>query len=621
VSRRCLIAIGCDRYEKEDDLTGAEADASRVFETLMRPEVGDYDPAGSHLLLSPTLAEVRETLRTVLIRSEPIETLTIFFAGHGGVKAGTFYLLPSDASSGLLSASALSASELLSMIAEAAPFQTNLIVDACQAGGLSGDIRALLRPEDLGATSTPGVTVLAMAARDQAAIEIDDAGVGTTALLDCIEGRTFVSDSRPTLDLLEIGTRVSEVLDAAQAQAPVLWGLNLFGPRRFCRNPAFGGGGGPLRATLGDWDDPAVRGVVEAAMPGLWRVWDRLDDPEWAPREVIDGVGAVLGSLSTDLSRAQLMERLTAAARPKCALAIDRIRGLEVRAAIIAAALRHAAEPAVAASMRVLAQELADEAEGIVSEATTALQANRYTLLSSAGGISELFVLPLRITRLAGWAAAVHHIRVLHDPASPADGLRDYLETVLQQLPASVVAISDAQAAPVACTLSAALSGSARTEGETLLGTLFASAVRFRGGIASTHIEEREILRFLLARQTGMYDRVRSSLARPSELLAVLLRSAALYHLEDEFDPWLIHFDGVDVNAFLPTGYAGFADETIRDGVNAGYGIGRDVFTIAELEEAWEPAPDPVGEERVAAMLAALLLPDRTPWFLMSRLM
>jgi len=620
VSRRCLIAIGCDHYDEENKLSGAEADARRLFETLVNPEIGDYAPAASCLLLSPTLAEVRQAIRSVLIQPEPIETLTVFFAGHGGVKAGTFYLLPSDASSALLSASALSASELLSMIAEAAPLQTNLIIDACQAGGVSSDIRALLRPEDLGATDTPGVTVLAMAARNQAAMEVDEAGVGTTALLDCIEGKTFVSDNRPTLDLLEIGTRISEILAAAGEQAPVIWGLNLFGPRKFCRNPKFGGGGGPLRATIGEWDDPGARRAIEAAMPKLWRVWDRLDDPEWSPREVIDGVGPVLETLSNDLSRAQLIERLAVAAVPKTATAIDSLRPLEVRAAIIVAALKHAREPAVGEAMRFLSREVADEAERIIGEASALLEVDRYALLSTAGGISDLFVLPLRLTRLAGWAAVAHHIRVSYDPTATADVLRRYLAIILENLTASVVAISDAQAAPLACALTAAYAGGARSEGETLLGTLFTSAVQVAGNFASAHIDNDEILRFLIARHTGEFDRVRPSLARPTELLTVLMKAATLFGLENEVDPWLIRFDGVDLNAYLPNGYPEFAEEIIRGGVNAGYRIGHDVFTVAELEMAWHEAPEPVGDERVAAVLASLLLPDRTPWFLLPKM-
>ncbi|UUL83986.1 hypothetical protein [Sphingomonas qomolangmaensis] len=550
---------------------------------------------------------------------EQIETLTVFFAGHGGVKAGTFYLLPRDASSRLLSATALSASELLSIIAEAAPLQTNLIVDACQAGGVSGDIRALLRPEDLGAKNTPGVTVLAMAARDQSAMEVDDAGIGTFAFLNCIEGKTFVSDNRPTLDLLEIGTRVAEVLAAAGEQSPVLWGLNLFGPRRFCRNPSFGGGGGPLRATLGDWLDSDTQVAVEAAMSDLWRIWDRLDNAEWSPREVIDGLGRVLATLPTGNSRAQLLERLNAAGKLKADSSLDRLRTLDVTASIIVAALRHAGEAAVAASIKSLATEAANEAERVVAEATIAVCADRYALLTRAGGIPDLFLLPLRLTRLLGWAAMVYHIRSENDEVADCDLLRRYINAILEQLPSSVVAISDAQAAPLVCALSAAFQGGATAEAEMLLGTLFNSAIRYKGLFASPSIDPKEILRFLIARQTGVADQVRPSLARPTELLTILLRGAALFGLEDAFDPWLIQFDGTDLNAFLPAAYEEFGDDTIRGGVNAGYRIGTDIFTVSELEAVWQSAPTPIKGEGLIAVFAALLLPDRTPWFLMPK--
>ncbi|MDR6116687.1 MULTISPECIES: caspase family protein [unclassified Sphingomonas] len=619
MSRRCLIAIGCDRYDTENDLTGAEADASNVFVALMRADVGDYDSADSHLLLSPTLGEVRETIRRVLIRPGPIDTLTIFFAGHGGVKAGTFHLLPRDASSALLSATALSTAELFAMIAEAAPLQTNLIVDACEAGGVAGDVRALLRPEDLGATSTPGVTVLAMAARDQYAIEIDGAGVGTTALLDCIEGRSFVSDSRPTLDLLEIGHRVAEALSVAGGQAPVLWGLNLFGPRRFCRNPAFGGGAGPLRATLGDWDSPTTRRAVEAVMPALWRVWDRLDHPDLSMREVVDGLTGALASLPDSASRGQLLERLTAAATIKTDATSDRLRSVEVRAAIIVAALPHASESEVAGTMGSLATEVAVHAERVVDSASAALEADRFALLSSAGGISDLFVLPLRLTRLAGWAAVAQLIRSWKGETTDTCVLRRFLTAAIAQLATSLVAISDSQAAPLTCILAAARTGDARPEAETLLGALFASAIDAGGNVACASIDGGDILRFLIARSTGEFDRVRSALARPTELLTVMLRGASLFGLDDEFDSWLIRLDGTDLNAFLPDDYVGFGADTVRGGVNAGYRIGGDVFTVSELEAAWHPAAEASGEERTAAMLAALLFPNRTPWFLLPR--
>lgn len=616
MSRRCLIAIGCDAYETENPLAGAEADARRIFEALMKPEVGDYDAAGSCLLLSPDLDTIRAALRDILIAPDEIETLTIFFAGHGGVKAGTYYLLARDASSDLLSATALSAGELLTMVGEAAPLQTNLIIDACEAGGVSGDIRALLRPEDLGSIATPGVTVLAMAARDQAALEVGDVGVGTKALLDCIEGRTFVSDNRATLDLLEIGTRVAEVLAEDGGQAPVLWGLNLFGPRRFCANPSFGGGGGPLRATLGKWHDPADLGVVDAAIPGLWDIWEDLAEPEWSPQAVIDALGAVLSRFASDESRALLLERLTAAADLKSVLAPDRLRPIEARAAILVSALPFAASPVIAPVVRALIDEWVVHADHLIDEVCTSLEGDRFALLSNAGGISDFYVLPLRILRIGGWAAAAGLLRPAADTADCAR-LQRYLRAVMAELATALVATSDTQAAPLAAIVAASRDSDAREEAGQWVGALFMSALEGRATFASPRIADDDLLRFLIARATGKSDKILSSLARPTELLAVLLRSAAVLGLEDEVDGYLVRLDGIELNAFLPAAYDGFGEAVVCEGVNAGYGIGREIFTVAELEAAWQPAADPVGEQWGLALLAALLLPDRTPWFLL----
>lgn len=618
MSRRCLIAIGCDHYERIGALQGAETDAQRVYDALMPADVGDYDAAGSRLLLSPTLAEIRNALAEVLAGG-PIETFTLYFAGHGGVKSGTYYLLPRDARLELLSATALSAAEILSMVAEAAPGQTNLVIDACEGGGLAGDVRSLLRPEDLGAEGTPGVTVLAMAARAQAAIEVPDGGVGTNALLDCVTGRTFVSDDRPGLDLVEIGTRVAETLAREADQNPVLWGLNLFGPRRFCANPRFGGGGGPLRATLGEWGDSATDAAVEAGMPKLWRAWDALDDANWTPRSLIDAVSPVLASLPSGAARASLLDRLAAATDLRAAAATDRLRAVDARAACLAAALPHARDTAVALTVSTLGRELADAATEVVGEAADALAANRYALLSTQGGISDFFVLPLRLTRLAGWAAAADLVRADLLPPAEAPTLRRLLDVILEQLPNSLVAVSDLQSAPVACVIAAGATG-ASSQTEVALGHLFVSLVGTRARIAAADIDPGRVLAYLMARTSGSFDHVRAELAIPSELVTTVLRGAAALGIEEAYDPYLLELDGVELNAFLPAGYDGFAEDTVRDGVNAGYGIGRDVFTVGDLEANWSDAPQPPDPAtRLCALVAALVLPDRTPWFLLPQ--
>src|SRR2546425_9049029 len=129
---RVLLAIGCNTYEHADQLTGAEADAQRMFGVLMRPEVGQYDEARSRLLLSPSLEQVRQYLREVLFTDPQPETFTFFFAGHGGVSAGSFYMWLCDTSPKGQSMSALSFADMFRSINEASPRPRNVIIDACE---------------------------------------------------------------------------------------------------------------------------------------------------------------------------------------------------------------------------------------------------------------------------------------------------------------------------------------------------------------------------------------------------------------------------------------------------------------------------------------------------------
>src|SRR5689334_18885417 len=108
MTRRVLISVGCNNYTYCNPLYGADPDARRVFETLIQPRIGDYDFASSHLLLSPTLNELQSAIVDSMFRREPIDTLTLFFAGHGKVKSGSFYMCVKDSRDDALSGTALS---------------------------------------------------------------------------------------------------------------------------------------------------------------------------------------------------------------------------------------------------------------------------------------------------------------------------------------------------------------------------------------------------------------------------------------------------------------------------------------------------------------------------------
>src|SRR5215211_3788876 len=102
---RLLLSVGCNAYSNLGQLRGAEQDASRIFELLTGAQ-GEYDPQQSRLLLSPSLAGLRAALDETLFTRELPDVFTLFFAGHGGVKSGNYYLCPSDADPDRLSTTA-----------------------------------------------------------------------------------------------------------------------------------------------------------------------------------------------------------------------------------------------------------------------------------------------------------------------------------------------------------------------------------------------------------------------------------------------------------------------------------------------------------------------------------
>jgi hypothetical protein len=98
------LCIGCDEYEALKTLHGAENDAKRIYDFLKSTVL--YGAEGTRLMLSPTLREVREVIGDHLTQ-DSLGIVSFYFAGHGGIKAGTFYLCLRDSNPAKLSTSAL----------------------------------------------------------------------------------------------------------------------------------------------------------------------------------------------------------------------------------------------------------------------------------------------------------------------------------------------------------------------------------------------------------------------------------------------------------------------------------------------------------------------------------
>jgi hypothetical protein len=618
MSGRALLAIGCDAYADLDPLTGAEADAAAIFELLIQPQIGDYDVGRSRLLRSPTLQEVRLALTDMLFGEEPLDTVTVTFAGHGAVSGGSFYMAMSDSRGHALSATALSLADLFRMIAEAAPRQSYLVIDTCESGGLISDLNVILKSEVMGELGTPGVTLLATAASNQGAMEVGGHGIGTTALLECIRGDVFLQDSAPALDLVEIGRAVSERVSAAGEQTPVVWGLNLYGPPGFCKNPHAGTGNAPLRSVLVGWPDASTAAAIGTSLRRLWEPYVAIPT-RWEPREFLDVITPLLGCVGEESAmRINLARRVADACAAQALESRDHFREIEVRAACAVALLPFGADENVEAYLLATCGELAALVEQVTVEAVSAIDAYPFALVTA--GMSDLFYLPIRISKLLGWAGFAVHARVAsgEDIAPAVTLLANLFAQIFATYSLSLVAMSDAQAPYVLSALTAASRAGLDEDGERMLGHLFASTVDCRGRVAQADLEASKVLGFLIGRAAPSEVSSIDMIAQPTELALVLLRASRLFDLASEFDTALEALDHLELNAYLPDDFLNFGAEQIAGGVNAMFQIGHDVWSVDDIEAAWpnKPSPERSGVA-MTALLASFLFPDRTSWFLM----
>lgn len=121
-----LLCIGCNKYDHLQVLDGAEKDAKEVF-NLLSSQGGFYSPEVSRVLLSSTKNEIEEALNKAFPKGKEIDVFTFFFAGHAGVKNGSFFLCSRESDSERLSTTAFQISYLFLIINEFRPRQVNVV--------------------------------------------------------------------------------------------------------------------------------------------------------------------------------------------------------------------------------------------------------------------------------------------------------------------------------------------------------------------------------------------------------------------------------------------------------------------------------------------------------------
>ncbi|NKL56246.1 caspase family protein [Rhizobium leguminosarum] len=612
---RVAICIGCNEYDFENPLGSAHTDAERMFEILTSLRFGGYDGERSKLLLSPNLQDVRAAFGEALYTpTEQIEDVTVFFAGHGGVVFETFYLGMRDTNFRRAALTGFSFSDLARIVMAAKPLQANIVVDACNSGGLALDLQSILKQSLVGAADSTGFSALAACASDEQAFEQEEGGNFTVQLANILSGRQIVQTTKPYLDLAEIGAAIRLDALADQRQTVSTWVLNLQGPNRFTLNPHYDNeqsrpdrraenlGG---RLNLSPQDVAAIRRLILNLPHDLDCV------------EVASTIAEVASRLPHELAAdliAGLAESLTDAAR-QCndVFAPGRVLGAALGQLLKLVDVSQAAS----GYAKQLTDSILDFDWLALKSLNDSLDEDRYSLLSG-GGLADLYFLPLRLAdvlgRIGGVALGGRHV-------DRRDDLQNLTSRILEIYGNSILAVADEQAAPFQIFLTAALELGWTDLHEEVICRLFNDLVANHGLVARRSLDGKEALQCLRRR----YNPVRMFDPRlhqqPSDLATVIVSFASLTRLDDIVDERMIFIDHLDLNFFSPAKLVEFGDVGPLEGVNLGCKVGHGIWTCADFRRYWrerlEPSIEPgSSEHNISAALSALSLEDRVPWFL-----
>ena len=340
---------------------------------------------------------------------------------------------------------------------------------------------------------------------------------------------------------------------------------------------------------------------------------------KWDARAFVDQLVPALGSLKDSPKALSTFARRTAGDfGAQAVTSNDRFREIEVRAACAVALLPYADRNEIADEIGAMSLGIAQLAEDVIKGIIASIDIYPFALTND--GLVDLYRLPIKLTRLLGWAGYVFHARAAagENTDNAKALLTDLLSRLLDTYSLSLVSMNDEQAAHAAIVLTALAACNLKVEGEQLIGHLFSSAVTCNGRVASRYIEPNKTLAYLLARQNDLLGKSLELVAQPTELVTVLLRAARLFELTSLFDESLIQLDHLPINAYLPESYFNFGAERIEGGMNATFLIGHEVWTVEDIEKAWPEFAQPGSlAEGLAAMLSSLIFTDRVAWFLL----
>lgn len=617
-----LISIGCDKYQYEEfpELSGAENDATAIYTLLSNSEYAIYEKFDSIYLGSPNKIEIIQALEKVLYEKDCPDILTFFFAGHGGVFSGAYYLCVNETRIDRISLTALPLSEIFRIVSATQVKHVNLIIDACNTAGLVNDLLALIKPDLMGGQGTFGISILAAAASDEAALEVAGHGLLTASLLAIIKGEERINTYSEYLDLVSIGRAIStKFIEKKFGQTPTSWGMNLYGPSVFSKNP-FHTSDNSIPTHYYSFIPSASRvgKVLAQHKSELLEAFENLEKTEG-----VDGFLKILRDVTRQIENSDDLitiikgvgYRFIEKNQPSA-----NFKQLELVNALVTLLLPHLCDSSIKSTVIELMQLFRYIGRSVLKDLNEQLEADKHYLISKNdngfGVLANYFYLPIRLSKILGYFGQL----LLVD-----EGVKEELNRFINLLKANyskhIGVMSDLQSPFIYTFFKACLNGNQTAEAKPILYTYINSYLAYSGKIAKLDLGPEKAPLFLMQRySTG---EVSSDLkASPESIGGVLLLHAVSYCIDEELDMHLHNLDRRGMHIFIPGEIDCFGSEVIESGINLTPRCGFDFWTCKEFMNLFEnnySLYSNINRNEIdltvkfSCVAASFCLPDRVP--------
>ncbi len=195
-----ILAVGINQYKNQDlNLNYAKPDASSFADQMKRQGEAIFGSVLIHPLYdqAATKDKILQKIKELQAEVSINDVFIFYFAGHGSMVDGDFYLVSSEASrlydNAKINEYGIQSGELQDAMKDIKALKQLIIMDACQSGGSVEVLAKRGAPEEKAIAQlsrSSGIHVMAAAGSDQYATEFESLGHGlfTYALLKGLSG-------------------------------------------------------------------------------------------------------------------------------------------------------------------------------------------------------------------------------------------------------------------------------------------------------------------------------------------------------------------------------------------------------------------------------------------------